>query len=83
MKDDRPAYFGTNEDASLYYDNASSELRLESEVGFHVRWYDSVNTQYEDQVIFSLFWFLPDSIIQALQTQHHPLDDGIDIDGAC
>ncbi|AOV58594.1 hypothetical protein S250808_089 [Synechococcus phage S-CAM3] len=55
MKDDRPAHFGTNEDASLYYDNTSSDLRLDSEVGFHVRWYDTVNTQYEDQVVFSPF----------------------------
>ena len=55
MKDDRPAHFGTNEDASLYYDNTSSDLRLDSEVGFHVRWYDSANTQYEDQVVFSPF----------------------------
>ena len=80
MKDDRPAYFGTNEDASLYYDNASSELRLESEVGFHVRWYDSVNTQYEDQVIFSPFG----STRFYYQGDANPtllIDDGIDIDG--
>ena len=80
MKDDRPAYFGTNEDASLYYDNASSELRLESEVGFHVRWYDSVNTQYEDQVIFSPFG----STRFYYQGAANPtllIDDGIDIDG--
>ena len=65
---------------ALYYDNASSELRLESEVGFHVRWYDSVNTQYEDQVIFSPFG----STRFYYQGAANPtllIDDGIDIDG--
>ena len=80
MKDDRRAYFGTNEDASLYYRNEDSELRLESEVGFHVRWYDSVNTQYQDQVIFSPFG----STRFYYQGAANPtllIDDGIDIDG--
>ena len=80
MKDDRPAYFGTNEDASLYYDSASSELRLESEVGFHVRWYDSVNTQYEDQAIFSPFGSTR-FYYQGAANPTLSIDDGIDIDG--
>ena len=55
-------------------------MRLESEVGFHVRWYDSVNTQYEDQVIFSPFG----STRFYYQGAANPtllIDDGIDIDG--
>ena len=80
MKNDRPAHFGTNEDASLYYNNASSELRLESEVGFHVRWYDSVNTQYEDQVIFSPFGSTR-FYYQGAANPTLSIDDGIDIDG--
>ena len=80
MKNDRPAHFGTNEDASLYYNNASSELRLESEVGFHVRWYDSVNTQYEDQAIFSPFGSTR-FYYQGAANPTLSIDDGIDIDG--
>lgn len=80
MKDDKPAYFGTNEDASLYYDNTSSDLRLDSEVGFHVRWYDSVNTQYEDQVVFSPFGST-NFYYQGAANPTLSIDDGIDIDG--
>jgi hypothetical protein len=80
MKDDRPAYFGTNEDASLYYDNTSSDLRLDSEVGFHVRWYDTVNTQYEDQAVFSPFGSTS-FYYQGAATPTLAIDDGVDVRG--
>lgn len=80
MKDDRPAYFGTNEDASLYYDNTSSDLRLDSEVGFHVRWYDSANTQYEDQAVFSPFGSTS-FYYQGAATPTLSIDDGVDVRG--
>lgn len=80
MKDDRPAYFGTNEDASLYYDNTSSDLRLDSEVGFHVRWYDTVNTQYEDQAVFSPFGSTS-FYYQGAATPTLSIDDGVDVRG--
>ena len=80
MKDDRPAHFGTNEDASLYYDNTSSDLRLDSEVGFHVRWYDSANTQYEDQAVFSPFGSTS-FYYQGAATPTLSIDDGVDVRG--
>ena len=80
MKDGRPIYFGTNEDADLYYDNASSELRLESENGFHVRWFDTVNTQYEDQVIFSPFGGTR-FYYQGAANPTLDITDSVDIDG--
>ncbi len=80
MKDDRPIYFGTNEDADLYYDNTSSDLRLDSEVGFHVRWYDTANTQYEDQAVFSPFGSTS-FYYQGAANPTLSIDDGVDIDG--
>lgn len=80
MKDDRPAHFGTNEDASLYYHNSSSDLRLDSEVGFRVRWYDTVNTQYEDQAVFSPFGSTS-FYYQGAASPTLSIDDGVDIRG--
>ena len=68
--------------ASTYIQNGAvnAALRLDTEVGFNVRWYDSVNSQFEDQLLCS-YGGSTNFYYQGAVTPTLAITDELEVDG--
>ena len=68
--------------ASTYVQNGAvnAALRLDTEIGFNVRWYDSVNSQFEDQLLCA-YGGSTNFYYQGAATPTLAITDDLDVDG--
>ena len=68
--------------ASTYVQNGAvnAALRLDTEIGFNVRWYDSVNSQFEDQLLCA-YGGSTNFYYQGAATATLAITDDLDVDG--